>query len=152
MGGSSLRKYLVTKVGLHSLIAVGGRRKRAEPEAAVRSCTVQPRFSQLSVVHWFSLPPPSYKEIFSVTKSRGSSPCVADTYLPHYVYLLTKLLSLMSLNVNKMVEHHFKFLFLRKLFLLGKSGIKVFDHIFLHKVTPKFLRDHSLTLYIFKNK
>jgi hypothetical protein len=29
--------------------------------------------------------------------------------------------------------------------MLGKNGIKVFDHIFLHKFTLKFLGDHSLT-------
>jgi hypothetical protein len=39
----------------------------------------------------------------------------------------------------------FKFLFLRKPFMLGKIGIKVLDHFFLHKFTLKFLGDHSLT-------
>jgi hypothetical protein len=29
--------------------------------------------------------------------------------------------------------------------MLGKNGIKVFDHIFPHKLTLKFLGDHSLT-------
>jgi hypothetical protein len=29
--------------------------------------------------------------------------------------------------------------------MLGKNGVKVFDHIFLHKLTLKFLGDHSLT-------
>jgi hypothetical protein len=52
-GGSSLRKFLnsfskciskmseVTKVGLHLLIAAGGR----GPQSGLAPCTVQPRFS-----------------------------------------------------------------------------------------------------------
>jgi hypothetical protein len=31
---------------------------------------------------------------------------------------------------SQTVGHHFKFLSLRKPFMLGKNGIKVFDHIF----------------------
>jgi hypothetical protein len=34
---------------------------------------------------------------------------------------------------------------MRKLFMLGKNGIKVFDHNFPHKLTLKFLGDHSLS-------
>jgi hypothetical protein len=33
--------------------------------------------------------------------------------------------------------------------MLGKNGIKVSDHIFHHKFTLKFLRDHSLTPCMF---
>jgi hypothetical protein len=46
---------------------------------------------------------------------------------------------------SQTVGHYLKFLFLRKPFILGKNGIKVFDHIFPHKLTLKFLGDHSLT-------
>jgi hypothetical protein len=50
------------------------------------------------------------------------------------------------------VGHYLKFLFLRKPFMLGKNGIKVFDHIFPHKLTLKFLGDHSLTHCIYNSK
>jgi hypothetical protein len=46
---------------------------------------------------------------------------------------------------SQTVGHYLKFLFLRKPFMLGKNGIKVFDHIFPHKLTLKFLGEHSLT-------
>jgi hypothetical protein len=46
--------------------------------------------------------------------------------------------------------YHFKFLFLRKPFMLGKNGIRVFGHIFPDKLTLKFLGDHSLTPCILK--
>jgi hypothetical protein len=46
---------------------------------------------------------------------------------------------------SQTVGHHLKFLSLRKPFMLGKNGIKVFDHIFLQKLTLTFLGDHSLT-------
>jgi hypothetical protein len=46
---------------------------------------------------------------------------------------------------SQTVGHYLKFLFLRKPVMLGKNGVKVFDHIFLHKLTLKFLGDHSLT-------
>jgi hypothetical protein len=46
---------------------------------------------------------------------------------------------------SQTVGHYLKFLFLRKPSILGKNGIKVFDHIFPHKLTLKFLGDHSLT-------
>jgi hypothetical protein len=51
---------------------------------------------------------------------------------------------------SQTVGHHFKFLFLRKPFMLEKNGIKVFDHIFSHKLTQIFLEDHSLTPCIIK--
>jgi hypothetical protein len=46
---------------------------------------------------------------------------------------------------SQTVGHYLKFLFLRKPVTLGKNGIKVFDHIFPHTLTLKFLGDHSLT-------
>jgi hypothetical protein len=46
---------------------------------------------------------------------------------------------------SQTVGHYLKLLFLRKLFILGKNGIKVFDLIFPRKLTLKFLGDHSLT-------
>jgi hypothetical protein len=49
---------------------------------------------------------------------------------------------------SQTVGHYLKDLFLRKPVMLGKNGIKVFDHIFPHKLILKFLGDHSLTLYI----
>jgi hypothetical protein len=36
--------------------------------------------------------------------------------------------------------------------MLGKNGIKVFDHIFPHKLTLKFLGDHSRTPCIKKTQ
>jgi hypothetical protein len=46
---------------------------------------------------------------------------------------------------SQTVGHHFKFLSLRKPFMLGKNGIKVFDHIFPH---PDILeRPFPNTLY-----
>jgi hypothetical protein len=36
--------------------------------------------------------------------------------------------------------------------VLGKNGIKVFDHIFPHKLTLTFLGDHYLTPCIFSSR
>jgi hypothetical protein len=51
---------------------------------------------------------------------------------------------------SQTVGHHFKFLSLRKPFMLGKNGIKIFDHIFPEKLTLTLLGDHSLTPSILK--
>jgi hypothetical protein len=61
--------------------------------------------------------------------------------LPIYVIITT----IKWCKSSQTVGQYLKFLFLRKPFMLGKNGVKVFDHIFPHKLTLKFLGDHSLT-------
>jgi hypothetical protein len=51
---------------------------------------------------------------------------------------------------SQTVGQHLKFLSLRKPFMLGKNGIKVFDHICPQELTLTLLGDHSLIPSILK--
>jgi hypothetical protein len=67
--------------------------------------------------------------------------CSKINHLPIYLIITT----IKWCKSSQTVGHRFKFLFLRKPFMLGKNCTKVFDHIFSHRLTLKFSGDHSLT-------